>query len=447
MCYVSTAQSTVTYRADSEAVNKKHIELLWVAAVDLPSFVFGSKLIRRIKKRVGEQCSSRKVKTSTEEDVVRKKVFRLQSIHGISLSWDDAERLLIETRLNSAPYRRTALDFEEILLEATELQLRGAVNAAEVLPDSFTGSRISIVQAVNDILDVLPVFAVCHLGGNIILVDVHNVSITSDLFKQLVSKKVKGGQTVSNECVVAAAIGAAAEDVPVVEVTPAGDAISTPTDSDAVVVTPVPDSEEEDVAFMPDEDAIPDADVWEFAPSLEPAVDAPTDVHGVVVPGGDATPDVVPVPGVDATPDVEAVSGGDATPDVVAVPGGDATPDVEAVSGGDATPDFVAVPGGDATLDVVAVPGGDATPADGGSVKKGRPSILEMFPEIVACTTDFMRANGFAAQGRRRNTTGRWCGVTVKQILDHVVMFLGWRSLAFLLRLYGGFSVRHRKTI
>ena len=51
-------------------------------------------------------------------------------------------------------------------------------DAAEVLPDSFTGSRISIVQAVNDILDVLPVFAVCHLGGNIILVDVHNVSTT-----------------------------------------------------------------------------------------------------------------------------------------------------------------------------------------------------------------------------------------------------------------------------
>jgi hypothetical protein len=104
MCYFNTAQSTVTYRADSEAVNKKHIELLWVAAVNLKSFVSGSKLYRWIKKRVGEQCSSRKVKTSTKEDVVGEKVFRLQCIHGTSLSWDDAERLLTETRLNSAPY-------------------------------------------------------------------------------------------------------------------------------------------------------------------------------------------------------------------------------------------------------------------------------------------------------------------------------------------------------
>ena len=50
----------------------------------------------------------------------------------------------------------------------------------------------------------------------------------------------------------------------------------------------------------------------------------------------------------------------------------------------------------------------------------GRVPLIEQYPQIVSMTTEFIRANGFKAQERRRTETGS-CGVTLEQIRKHLV--------------------------
>ena len=50
----------------------------------------------------------------------------------------------------------------------------------------------------------------------------------------------------------------------------------------------------------------------------------------------------------------------------------------------------------------------------------GRVPLIEQYPQIVSMTTEFIRANGFKAQKRRRTETGS-CGVTLEQIRKHLI--------------------------
>jgi hypothetical protein len=52
---------------------------------------------------------------------------------------------------------------------------------------------------------------------------------------------------------------------------------------------------------------------------------------------------------------------------------------------------------------------------------RGRPSTVDLFPDIVPVVLEFMKSNGFSAQVRRRNTTGKSVGVHISQILEHVL--------------------------
>ena len=51
----------------------------------------------------------------------------------------------------------------------------------------------------------------------------------------------------------------------------------------------------------------------------------------------------------------------------------------------------------------------------------GRKSILNKFPTIPDAATEFIKANGFKAQERRRETTITSCGVSVQDIRDHLL--------------------------
>ena len=52
--------------------------------------------------------------------------------------------------------------------------------------------------------------------------------------------------------------------------------------------------------------------------------------------------------------------------------------------------------------------------------KGGQPSIVSKFPNIVDEVSEFIKQHGFSAQNRRRTETGFSCGVTAKQIQQHL---------------------------
>ena len=56
--------------------------------------------------------------------------------------------------------------------------------------------------------------------------------------------------------------------------------------------------------------------------------------------------------------------------------------------------------------------------------KGGQRSIVELFPNIIDITSEFLKQQGLAAQCRRRNDTGYSSGVTVSQIRKHLLEFV-----------------------
>ena len=55
------------------------------------------------------------------------------------------------------------------------------------------------------------------------------------------------------------------------------------------------------------------------------------------------------------------------------------------------------------------------------SHKGSPPSLVSKFPTIPTVATEFMKTNGFKAQEKRRNETFESCGVTVKQVREHLL--------------------------
>ena len=53
----------------------------------------------------------------------------------------------------------------------------------------------------------------------------------------------------------------------------------------------------------------------------------------------------------------------------------------------------------------------------GSKKKTGKKSLVEKFPTLVACATDFIKSNSFAAQNCRRETMGTGTGVSLKDLL------------------------------
>ena len=51
----------------------------------------------------------------------------------------------------------------------------------------------------------------------------------------------------------------------------------------------------------------------------------------------------------------------------------------------------------------------------------GRKPIEDKFPDIATIATEFIKANGFKAQERRRSTTFQSCGVTIKELRDYLL--------------------------
>ena len=51
----------------------------------------------------------------------------------------------------------------------------------------------------------------------------------------------------------------------------------------------------------------------------------------------------------------------------------------------------------------------------------GRKSVLSKFPNIPDVATEFIKASGFKAQDRRRETTIKSCGVSVNDVRDHLL--------------------------
>ena len=49
----------------------------------------------------------------------------------------------------------------------------------------------------------------------------------------------------------------------------------------------------------------------------------------------------------------------------------------------------------------------------------GKKSILDHFPNMPDIATEFIKANGFKAQEKRRDTTISSCGVLEKDITEH----------------------------
>ena len=52
---------------------------------------------------------------------------------------------------------------------------------------------------------------------------------------------------------------------------------------------------------------------------------------------------------------------------------------------------------------------------------RGRKSVVDKFPDIPRIATEYVKANGFKAQERRRETTFRSCGVTIKELRDYLL--------------------------
>ena len=63
----------------------------------------------------------------------------------------------------------------------------------------------------------------------------------------------------------------------------------------------------------------------------------------------------------------------------------------------------------------------DAPACRGERRRRGAPCVLGLFPEVVDALSKFMAVNGFSAQLRRRNDTGRSVGVSVKQLTNHLL--------------------------
>ena len=55
------------------------------------------------------------------------------------------------------------------------------------------------------------------------------------------------------------------------------------------------------------------------------------------------------------------------------------------------------------------------------SAKPGCKSIVEQFPNIPEITTEFIKKNGYKAQERRGNNEFVSCGVTVEEVLKHLL--------------------------
>ena len=51
----------------------------------------------------------------------------------------------------------------------------------------------------------------------------------------------------------------------------------------------------------------------------------------------------------------------------------------------------------------------------------GRISILQIFPDIPHIATEFIKASGFKAQEKRRESTITSCGVSLKNITEHFI--------------------------
>ena len=49
--------------------------------------------------------------------------------------------------------------------------------------------------------------------------------------------------------------------------------------------------------------------------------------------------------------------------------------------------------------------------------KTGKKSLVEKFPALAACATDFIKSNSFGAQNCRRETMGTGTGVSLKDLL------------------------------
>ena len=52
--------------------------------------------------------------------------------------------------------------------------------------------------------------------------------------------------------------------------------------------------------------------------------------------------------------------------------------------------------------------------------RTGRPSLVTQFPSIVSTATAFVKANGFSAHERRRESTGK-VGVSLREIREHLL--------------------------
>ena len=52
--------------------------------------------------------------------------------------------------------------------------------------------------------------------------------------------------------------------------------------------------------------------------------------------------------------------------------------------------------------------------------RMGRPSLVTQFPSIVSTATAFVKANGFSAHERRRESTGK-VGVSLREIREHLL--------------------------
>ena len=53
--------------------------------------------------------------------------------------------------------------------------------------------------------------------------------------------------------------------------------------------------------------------------------------------------------------------------------------------------------------------------------KRGQPSLVTKFPDIIDKTKEFIKQHGFAAQHRRRTSTGYSSCVTIAQVRDHLM--------------------------
>ena len=68
-------------------------------------------------------------------------------------------------------------------------------------------------------------------------------------------------------------------------------------------------------------------------------------------------------------------------------------------------------------VDRDALPGNSS---EGSTSVLGRPSLVSKFPEIVQCSTSFIKAIGFKAHERRREGVGK-VGVSLREIRDHLI--------------------------